>query len=69
MPPTNALAKVNVRVSISMLLLPTAVVEATLILHWLLDSVPAAPGVAGPVNCVPASLTSHTRFEGGSYRR
>src|SRR5260221_81877 len=53
--PQNPAVNVSGTVNVSVAPLPTAVAPAILTLHWLLNSVPATPSVAGPVNCVPAS--------------
>ena len=49
--------------------LPDAVVPPASMLHWLLDSVPATPTVAGPVKSVPASFTSDSRWAAWSNRK
>ena len=63
-------AKAAVKLTVAETVILLAVVEIETLeaamLHWLLDIVPAPPGVSCPPMAVPVSLIRSTRFDGGS---
>jgi hypothetical protein len=61
--PVYAEVKVTGRPRVRPLPEAAAVAVCALTLHWLLESVTAAPGVAGADEAVPASLTRNNWFE------
>ena len=62
--PAKAAVKFTVADTVTLLaVVETETLEAAM-LHWLLESVPAPPGVSC-ARAVPASLTRSTRFDSG----